>query len=167
VPVAVITVAFIAAHSAIYALWLRSTAFGRSEAGVFLYYFGGCVALTITVLILAFAAGWRNPIASAAAAGAATGIYGLSVLELFALSSGGFSLRIVMMVQRVGHASRNEIVEQFVALSDEKKAGRLESLLWLGLATQHGSRFELTRAGRWLAHIFAVLRRLAGYRNAG
>ena len=162
-----LTIAYTLVHAVLHAVWLRRTSYGQSERGVFLYFFGSFFFVTITVLSLSLALDWPNPFSTTIAVAAAHGIYALSALEVFALSDGGYSLRILNFVACSGDEPRNKIVDTFANLSDQKKTGRLEFVVKLGFANECHQVFHLNHRGRLLADTFIAIRRIVGYRDAG
>jgi hypothetical protein len=151
-------------HFFVYVIDLRRRRFFRTEKGIFLLHMVSALAI---VAVVAGAFLWSPNIERFAlliAAGAAHGIYSLSFLEIWVLSEGGYSLRILNELVARGGATTEALERQFTDLSARKKMGRIESLMSLGLIEPQDGRIGLTGKGRSIAGLTAAIAALAGFR---
>lgn len=101
------------------------------------------------------------------AACAAHGIYSLSFLEIWALSEGGYSLRVLHEVVQRQQSTLPELEAHFSVLSSDKKEGRLDSLLKLHLLKKDGSNYSLTTSGKTVAKFIETIGHLAQLEKTG
>jgi hypothetical protein len=148
---------YLALHFGLYVLVFRHLAAFRRESLIFRYHaFSALASATVAALAVAW-----NPSAERWAEATLVvglhGIYSLSFLELWSLAQGGYSLRILMDLERVGPAPDWAILEEIGAA---KKANRLANLQRLGLLQAQDGRLFLSRRGRWVAAALAGIVRL-------
>jgi hypothetical protein len=153
---------FIALHFVLYTLVLRHVRSFSSERVIFLYQVLSFLALPIVLLTLLPQD--PEPFPAMAAALSLHAIYSLSFLELWSLSEGSYSLRMVDRVERLGVMPADADVSDLERIGASKKAVRLGSLAGLGLVRQEQGRYTLTNFGRIAA---APLRLLAWLANIG
>lgn len=140
-------VAYLSLHFLAYAILLRNQPFFFGEKNIFLYHFVSLILVLVISVI--FGALDRGFLKWALGGVALHGIYSLSFLELWALSDGGYSLRIL---DRIDHAGASADFDSLRVLGASKKKYRLDSLKRLNLITPRPSgEWTLTRLGRALA----------------
>lgn len=158
---------YIVVHFLLYTIYFRRKEYFGTEQGIFLFHLVPLVCL----VAIAFVAFLRNPsndsFALIVGAGAAHGIYSLSFIELWLLSEGGYSLRILSELVRRGASTTSELQQQFVDVSARKKQGRLESLVALKLIEHDQDRFGLSKRGMVLVKAMVLVVILAGYQSPG
>ena len=138
--------AYLSIHFLLYALVLRNRRFFYQEKNIFLYHAISFLGVSVAGAGLVV---WE-PAMLGRAIGAVSlhGIYSLSFLELWALSDGGYSLRILDQMDQRGVAADFKSLE---VLGASKKKYRLSSLERLGLLTPHPAGWMLTSRGRAVA----------------
>ena len=161
------TATYLLLHFLAYVLVLRRRPTFRTEKGAFFLHVGSFVVVLVAGAVRFWLAPGSEAAAKALGMAAAHGIYSLSFLELWALSEGGYSLRVLEAVFRAPDIPRADIVARFAELSERKKAGRLASLSQMGLVACRGERYEATPRGRGIAAVLAGLTWLAGYKSTG
>ena len=137
------------------------------ERGIFLFHVGSFLILGVMLigfLLLNFSEGFFT---AAVASLAFHAIYSLSFLELWALSDGGFSLRILADASGPARLTLRDIVARHRKVSDEKKIRRIASLISLGLVSKDGMAYRLTSRGRFVSTCFAGIAALSGFRQGG
>jgi hypothetical protein len=155
---------WILVHFLTYAVALRFFAWARTERGIFLYH-AGSFALLLAVAIGASAGetpSWTPAAGVLVLSG--HGIYSLSFLELWSLSQGGFSLRLLYLI---AEGKKTEPASE--ALSAElgavKVRQRLDSLEGLTLIGPGPEGKRLTPHGRAVAFVLRVIFQLTGSRS--
>lgn len=162
-----LTVCYLCVHFLLFVLVFRHQPRFQTEGGVFLLHVLSA-AVAVTILLVRFALGpSEEKFALALAAGAAHGIYSLSFLEIWALSDGGYSLRVLHEVVLRGKSTLPELEAHFTAMSSGKKEGRLDSLLDLGLVQKEGNDYSLTSRGKVVAKCIAIFGLLAQLKKTG
>ena len=147
----IFTAVYLSAHFFVYALFLRNRPAFYREKNIFLYH-------AISFLIFATAGGILIAAKSGVfkwVVGAVSlhGIYSVSFLEFWALSDGGYSLRILDRMDSGGTSADLAFLE---TLGASKKKFRLDSLKRLGLVAPHGGdRWALTPRGFTAAFFFS------------
>jgi hypothetical protein len=152
---------YLAVHFLLYIAILRHSGAFRSEHRVLLYHVASAVIVTTGALV-AYALGIGLDFAQLCGIISAHGIYSLSFLEIWALSEGGFSLRILTEIADRDHVTAAELERRFLSLSARKKDERLASLVRLGLLDKIGDRLHTTRRGIFAARVIATLARFGG-----
>lgn len=94
------------------------------------------------------------------------GIYSLSFLELWSLAEGGYSLQLLSALE-LGPASRSGVTSFVAEIGDAKREARIRSLEAARLIATSDGRLTLTARGRLAAGAIAILRKIAGFREAG
>jgi hypothetical protein len=161
------SVAYVCLHFFVYVLVLRHRPILRTEKGVFFYHSLSFVSILLIGLVLFAVAPGANTFSQAVGIAALHGIYSLTFLEVWALSEGGYSLRVLKAVFSAPGIGKAEIVERFTGLSERKKAGRLSALEGLRLVVCRDGTYRPTRTGWFVASFLAALSWLAGYRTTG
>jgi len=158
---------FLAVHFALYAVLLRQLSTFQTERGIFLYHFisavvfgGGCAAVVLfsdgdvfSSIVLALIA--------------AHGIYSISLLELWSLSQGSYSLSILNGVQCGRIHTRQQLIERFTRIGSTKKLDRLTALASSQLIRRDGAYWRLNRSGALVAAILRGLLWLANIKERG
>jgi hypothetical protein len=157
---------FITGHLLLYLTVLRHLpAFARERTMV--AYYGLSFAFVLAAVVVAFACG---TIGFAASCGllALYFIYCISLLELWTLSEGSYSLQILARISQQPSTSREHLVATCQPIGADKKRHRLDDLMSLKLValTDHG-RLELSPAGSLLARSLRAIMRSTTIRNAG
>jgi hypothetical protein len=160
-------ICYLALHFTLFVLIFRHQPRFRTEGGVFLLHVVSAVALFAVMLVWFALSPSHTRLALAIGAAAAHGIYSLSFLEIWALSDGGYSLRVLAAVVSRGQSTVTELEAHFTALSSGKKEGRLDSLLELGLVTKDGNAYALTPRGKVVAKFIAGIGYLAQLEKTG
>jgi len=148
-------------HFSAYALVLRHRPFFRTERGIFMFHLLSAIGLVALAAVAFLANQTEASFALVIAVAAAHGIYSLIFLECWALSEGGYSLRILSELVRRGSATPLELEERFVELSERKKEGRLKALVGLGLVRLDGEQYGLTGLGTPLANAMSLIATIA------
>jgi hypothetical protein len=91
------------------------------------------------------------------------GIYSLSFLELWSLSEGGYSLRMLDRVERIGRLPLEAEIKEWREIGAAKTSQRLRSLEGNRLIRKTGGIYQITSMGRiaaaglralaWVAHL--------------
>ena len=134
--------AYLSLHFLLYAFFLRNLRLFYGEKAIFLYH-----ALSFGVFSAAATLLWVLRVKDprwAAIAVSLHGIYSLSFLEFWALSDGGYSLRILDRIDRNGPSADFDVLE---TLGASKKKYRLESLKRLKLIASGPQGWKLTLRG--------------------
>lgn len=153
----IIIIGYLAVHFVLYVAVFRFRPVFRTEGGIFLYHMVSAAALLVLAIAALIATPSIERFALCLGLLALHGIYSLSFLEAWALSEGGYSLRILTEIEKRTSATPTSLTDQFAALSARKKAGRLETLIGIGLVQQNGPLFQVTRKGAAVAKLLAVL----------
>ena len=134
--------AYLSLHFLLYAFFLRNLRLFYGEKTIFLYH-----ALSFGAFSVAAASLWllhAKDLRWAAIGVSLHGIYSLSFLEFWALSDGGYSLRILDRIDRNGPSADLGVLE---TLGASKKKYRLESLKRLKLIAPGPQGWKLTLRG--------------------
>jgi len=157
---------YLSIHFFVYVIFFRHQPLFRTEKGILLFQ----VVPIIAVLLIATAAFLILPSNESFALifglGALHALYSLSFLEVWVLSEGGYSLRILAEIVRLDTVTAAEIEEQFIPMSARKKGGRLETLITLGLVKPSGAMFVPTFKGLVLSRVAAFLASLSRSKSA-
>ena len=160
----VLSLAFVIAHVALYAGWLRFRDTFRRERTIFLYHLFSWILGTGAIGLAAWTQeGWRVGSLAVLLSGSLHGIYSLSFLELWSLTQGSYSLSILAEVERdpglgtfLADASARDDIGR------EKREARLLSLQRLGLLDDKG---DPTIPGRAIAAVVRGIVALSLGRN--
>jgi len=153
----------VTANFLLYTLALRHVRAFGDERIIFLYQFGSFVLLPFILIIAAPPVG--NPCAALTAALALHAIYSMSFLELWSLSEGSYSLRMLDRVERLGILPADADISDLEKIGTSKKTNRLGSLLALQLIRAEGHQYRLTLFGRIAAGILRLFVRVANVRG--
>jgi hypothetical protein len=162
-----LVLAYLALHLALYVLKLRDVPAFSQEATIFGYHFWSAVTVSVLAVLGLLLAPSSANAAVAAAAIAAHGIYSTSFLELWSLAEGGYSLSILRLLKHAHQAGRTVDVATLHAIGAKKKGNRVQGLLKLRLARQHGSLFEATLLGRLAGTVLGGIAWAANLRELG
>lgn len=163
----ILIICYLTFHFASFVFIFRHQPRFRTEGGVFLLHVVSAVTLIFIMLVWFCLSPSQTRFAFVAGAGAAHGIYSLSFLEIWALSDGGYSLRVLSAVVSRGRSTVAKLEVHFAALSSEKKEGRLDSLIHLGLVQKESNAYALTPRGQVVAKFIAVIGRIAQFGKTG
>jgi hypothetical protein len=140
--------AYLVGHLAIYLIWVRETAAGKRELGIFTYhivsYLAFVLAIALGASLRAISGGWWSVLMGAAL----HGLYSLSFLELWSLTHRGYSLAILNAVERAGGTMTRERLAQMEGVGAIKQAVRADLLRKLGLVKSSDEHDRLTNFGR-------------------
>jgi hypothetical protein len=142
---------WIAVHFGVYAVVLRFLPAFRRESVIFAYQAGSFASLMLVAVAGAIHAAGPVAFALSALLISLHGIYSLSFLELWALSEGGYSLRLLHLIDRGAMEPGKPDRE----LGAAKLAKRLGALGDLGLIRVTAGQNRLTWPGRCAAAFFA------------
>lgn len=151
---------------AYFAIFRHMRAFGNEK--VILLYHCACFALATTVFggRLLMWPSYDNLVELVFVA-AAHGIYSLSLLELWTLAEGGYSLSILIEYERARKAGTKPDFDNFTTIGDSKKLDRLSGLEKMGLLRNSGSSVSLTNLGTVAAAFLGVIVWLANVQEGG
>ena len=136
------------AHLCLYLVALRQLRSFAKERTVFLYHLLPGLAVGIFMFSPWMVSPSGEKIETAIGFLSFHGIYSLSFLELWWLSDGGYSLRILDCVARADESKFSLNFSVLQELGSAKKKDRLDSLQQLGLVTRREEKFQLTRFGQ-------------------
>lgn len=156
---------YLVAHFLLYVFVFRHRRFFWTENGVFMFHVFPALGLVGVMSVVFLWSPTVDRFALLIGAGAAHGIYSLSFLEVWVLSEGGYSLRVLNELVKRGTAKPDDLERQFLNVSARKKMGRLDSLIGLGLVAAEGEHLKLTGKGRIAAGIMALIAASAGLRT--
>lgn len=156
--------AYLALHALMYFAVLRQHDTFRRERGIFLYHAVSAVLVTLAVLGQFVLTPTFESLATVCAVVCLHGIYSMSFLEVWSLSQGSYSLRIMRHVDAIGAG-----VPLDTAMLEEAgvshRTQRLDGLAALGIAQQHGETLALTAFGSLVASALASIAWLANVRQ--
>ena len=152
---------YLALHLILQLLLARRVSALTTERGVFLWHFVSFVAVAIVFIAVGV---WQSSFdwSVLVLVMAVHGIYSLSLLELWALADGSYSLSILNEVES-GHP-RPEVLE---ALGGSKREARLTTLERLRLVRHVGIGYQLTGFGSASAALLHALRWSANLTDVG
>ena len=133
---------YLAAHLAVYVFFLRHLGLFSRERAIFLYHF-----VSLLGVLLFFGESFSKIISVMSL----HGIYSLSFLELWALSQGGYSLRILEGVHQAALEGKVFEINPFKELGESKKKGRIHTLRFWHLVRLDENSCSLTLWGRLFA----------------
>lgn len=154
---------FVTLNFVVYTLGFRHFRAFSSERLIFLYQV--LSFLLLPLLLLSVAPPVREIFAGLISAMSLHAIYSLSFLELWSLSEGSYSLRMVDRVERMGVMPEDTDTSDLEKIGASKKSVRLESLIGLGLARQNGAAYGPTGLGRIVAMALRFLVWLVNIRD--
>jgi hypothetical protein len=158
--------AYIAIHALVYLAWLRDRQWFSGEKAILGYHLAPFMVVT-SALLLRFAVSppvqWAPPVATVLL----LAVYSFSFLEMWALSDGGYSLRILDRIEIVGRAGITLDLDDLVRLGESKKRTRIASLQQLRLVRRDGQSLELTPLGRAIAAGLSLIARVVDIRKIG
>jgi hypothetical protein len=154
--VVAVFVCYLIAHFALYAAVFRRSRITASEKGIFLYHFIPAASWVVVLGALAVFSGAVTA-AHIILIGSLHGIYSLSLLELWALADGGYSLAIMDSLESRKDLDQQRVLSELEALGTAKKQARLADLINGGLVTNTGGLFRLTSSGRIVATAIAAI----------
>ncbi len=140
---------FVTGNFLLYTLALRHVPAFSRERIIFLYQVLSFVAFPVGLLFFGPPVLDRWP--ALAAAVSLHAIYSLSFLELWSLSEGSYSIRMLDRVSRLGVLPESADTSDLERIGASKKANRLGSLLALGLIRREGVGYAATGRGRMAA----------------
>jgi len=145
------------AHLLLYAAILRRLKAFSQERTIFLYHGLSAVALAVWLL-----GPWMHPaffekLTITVGILSFHGIYSLSFLELWWLSDGGYSLRILDRIGHIGMHGFSPDLSDLQELGASKKKDRLQSLRQFGLIRTENERFGLSQFGRIFTFFLFVI----------
>ncbi len=145
------------AHLCLYLVALRHLRSFAKERVIFLYHLLPGLALGSLIASPWMVSESGEKLQTAVGFLSFHGVYSLSFLELWWLSDGGYSLRILDCIHR---ADENKFLLNFSVLQElgsVKKQDRLDSLRQLGLVTRREEKFQLTPFGKaFVAFLYLV-----------
>jgi hypothetical protein len=148
----------------VYSVATRVAAAFTRESVVFAYHAGSFAVAGALLLVLALV-GSVQP-AALVAAMALHGLYSLSFLELWSLTQGGYSVRILNAIAQDPSAGESAL-RHFSAVGAGKKQARLDGLAGLGLVREAAGDVELTGRGRLVSAGLKVMTILTNTQKAG
>jgi hypothetical protein len=156
---------YLAAHLVLYFLVFRHLAAFATERVIFLYHAVSAVAVSLVAAVAWLIPGTGVDIFAVVAAIALHGVYSITMLEVWSLAEGGYSLQIFAHFAEAERAGRPVDVEVLQAIGTSKQSNRLEGLMGAGLIRQDGTRIQLTTVGTLLASFLAAIAWLTGVRD--
>lgn len=142
-------------HFFLFVSYFRHRPAFRTEGGILLLHLISVVLLIILEILSCWPSPSQADFAFIIGSTAGHCIYSLTFLEIWALSEGGYSLRVLSEVVKNKHSTIEGLEKHFAALSSGKKEERLDSLLVLGLVQKRQNTFSLTSRGKYLALFIA------------
>jgi hypothetical protein len=163
----VVALVWLACHFLIYVAVLRNMPLFQTERGIFLYHLTSAAVFVAVALVIFLIRRDGEAFSLAGALVAAHGIYSISLLELWSLAQGSYSLSIMGQghVDRV--PSRAELVDSLSRIGNAKKAGRLSALEGSQLVRLDGNHWKLNGAGAIAASMLRALLWLANIKERG
>lgn len=159
--ISLLGIAYLGAHIALYAFWLRHRNAFASERGIFAYHLVSVVAASVVLggsLLIAPDAVRAADVVLFLSLHA---IYSMSFLELWALADGGYSLSILDCLDSNKELPPAVVLEELAKLGTIKKQGRIGDLIRLGLVRADNDHYSLTASGEWVAAFVAAITRIA------
>jgi hypothetical protein len=149
-------IGYLAAHMCLYLLWLRREALFSSETAIAVYHIASYFALVGTLSVLALLRTDAHGFALAGFAAGIHGIYSLSILELWSLTEGSYSLSLLTRINSSEPLVTMADLIDMKRIGTTKRSARQESLRRLGLISS-GLDFRLTRRGRVFSALFNAI----------
>ena len=154
---------YLGIHFLAYTLALRHLRLFAREPVIFLYQF--LSFMFHPALLFWVAPRPEDLMAALLGSFALHGIYSLSFLELWALSEGSYSLRMLDKVERLGSEASQSALSDLEEIGASKKNARLESLVRLRLIEQRDGRYFRRPAGWMMAAVLRTLVWLVNIRD--
>ena len=160
---AIMLLIYFGLHFGLYSIFFRHKEWFCSEKGVFAYHFiPACVVIFASVWGLML--GYITPSAVGICV-SAQGVYSISFLELWSLTQGGYSIAILLEIQRAEIEGNSVDGEILSSIGAGKQTGRLQNLSDLGLVSSvDGKIFQLTTIGRLVSFVPGFFAFVAGTR---
>jgi hypothetical protein len=155
---------YLALHALLYATVLRSRDTFRRERGIFAYHALSAFFVSLTVLVGLALTSSSDVLVTIVAVVCLHGIFSTSFLELWSLSQGSYSLKIL---RHVATADAGDPVNMAV-MEDAgiaHRTHRLEALTTLRIARRRGDALELAPLGQVAAGVLALIAWLANVRQ--
>lgn len=165
--VALLILAYFVIHFALYALWARNLGASSTERGIFLYHAISAACGTTLLIALSATSLEFDALVHVMVFASAHGIYSLTFLELWSLSQISFSREILACVAKHGAIPRNTTPSELRRIGDTKKAGRIDSLLRLGLLRSERETIGLTVKGVVVAKTLRLMAWIANLKHIG
>jgi hypothetical protein len=159
-------VGYLFAHFLLYALLLRQCRAFQTERGIFLYHFVPAVVLLVVVGSRSVTSPGES-FEEGVLVVALQGIYSLSFLELWSLSQGGYSIRILNAIESAREAGTEPDAQCWHDFGKGKTSLRLPGLEKLGMVRRRGDVWELTGAGTGVAACLRAIVRVVNHKSVG
>jgi hypothetical protein len=156
--------AYVALHALVYATALRSRDTFRRERGIFAYHAVSAALVSVLALGSLIARPSFESLAMAVAVVCLHGIYSTSFLELWSLSQGSYSLKILRHIAAADtpNALDTSVLED---VGIAHRTHRLEALTSARLTRQRDGQLELAPLGRAVAGALGLIAWLANVRQ--
>jgi hypothetical protein len=157
-------VGYLALHALLYVVVLRTRDTFRRERGIFAYHAISTVLVSLVVLVALLVTPSFEGLATLVAVICLHGIYSTSFLEVWSLSQGSYSLKILRHIASLGDSAAVDTA----ALEDAgvaHRTHRLEALTTMRIARLEGDVLALTVLGRLAASVLASIAWLANVRQ--
>lgn len=158
---ALLTVGYFLTHFALYAFWLRNLKAFWTEKGVFLYHAVPAGCSTGSGALMSILAPELIGSAHIVLFASVHVIYSISLLELWALADGGYSLSILDCLDSNHELTEEVLLQELAKLGTMKKQNRIADLLRLGLIQARDDYYSLTPRGKRVARIIATIVHIA------
>ena len=157
--------AYLTLHAVVYATVLRSRDTFRRERGIFAYHAVSAALVSLLASGALIATPSLEGLATVVAVVCLHGIYSTSFLELWSLSQGSYSLKILRHIAtRDTHDPLDTSALENTGIAH--RTHRLEALTAAGLTRQRGGQLELAPLGRAVAGALGLVAWLANVRQA-
>lgn len=162
------TLAYVAAHFAMYALLLRHWPRFSEERTIFLYHLLSEVGWPVLLGVGALTGLWPGEgLAAWIGVLSLHGIYSLTFLSLWSLASGSYSIGILQYAQTLGGSGVRLESQPLEQIGAGKQDSRLRGIERLGLLERQRGGFALTGRGRWVARLLATIAWTLNVREGG
>lgn len=159
-----LTFVYILFHISLYILIGRNICRLRTEFGIFLFHLSSFLLLGIISIFVLI--GNQNILILLLGILSLHGIYSISFLELWSLSQGSYSIKILELspITLATNSNKLDILE---SLGDTKFIDRVESLQKIYLLHSDNDTLKVTCFGRIVAKILLTFARIANISNRG
>lgn len=157
---------WVVAHFLFYVFWLRYNLKLREEKNIFLFHMISFLFFSFLLLIFYLFDGFINFWYSFIAALSVHGIYSMSFNLFWSSSQGGFSLGMIKKIN-VDKLSRQECLDHFIRIGDNKRSSRLNNLQKMGLIKREDSKYKIDNKGRFIAYILRMLHFINNFGKTG